>query len=358
MLIPRRSHRRPALETLERRTLLSLAPTVDTPQQPFVPHVTGQPIQAEDFDAGGEGVAYHDIDPANRSSSNYRPDAAAVDLGAAGGITAINYTAAGEWTEYTVNIPAAGLYTFTTRIANNAPGAQFHFDVDGLDATGPIDVPNTGGFGLFRDVVTAAVPLRAGTHVIRLAQDRGAPAHGAIGNIDWFRIDPVQPPTPAQTPFLGRPFLPGDTIQAEDFDAGGESVASHDLDPEQRGGAPDYRPTSVDINVGGSGRTVGYTAAGEWLEYAIDVAAPGAYRIETRLANNAGGAMFRYDVDGAPASGTVEVRNTGSFGIYQIVSSQPFTLAAGPHVLRLHMETGSPLHGAVANFDWLRIVPV
>src|SRR5436309_13463716 len=59
-------------------------------------------FEAEDFDLGGEGVAYHDLTPGN-AGGVYRPYED-VDLYSPDGIGyAINNFQTGEWMNYTIN---------------------------------------------------------------------------------------------------------------------------------------------------------------------------------------------------------------------------------------------------------------
>jgi hypothetical protein len=98
--------------------------------------------------------------------------------------------------------------------------------------------------------------------------------------------------------FSGSPAsIPG-TIEAENFDDSGEGVAYHDSDSVNTfindvhgtpSGPPIYRDHAVDIGPGGgsvsNGHVVGYTFAGEWLEYTVNVATSDAYKpsIEIRF---------------------------------------------------------------------------
>jgi len=72
-------------------------------------------------------------------------------------------------------------------VANNGAGATFHVEVDGVDRTGPITVPDTGGWQAWQTVVTTNVPLTAGQRVIRVVFDSVGSA-GALGNYNWFRF--------------------------------------------------------------------------------------------------------------------------------------------------------------------------
>ena len=71
--------------------------------------------------------------------------------------------------------------------------------------------------------------------------------------------------------------LPG-VVEAENFDIGGQGVAYNDANAGNAVG--EYRPDE-DVDIGGStdagfGFAVGWTEAGEWLEFAVD-AVTGTY---------------------------------------------------------------------------------
>ncbi|HYO69823.1 MAG TPA: hypothetical protein VEU33_27475, partial [Archangium sp.] len=85
----------------------------------------------------------------------------------------------------------------------------------------------------------------------------------------------VQQQAGLQAPFGGVAWpIPG-TIQAEDFDEGGQGVSWHDLTAGNAGAV--HRTTDVDEQAcpdgSGCGFTVGWLQAGEWLEYTVQVAA-------------------------------------------------------------------------------------
>jgi uncharacterized delta-60 repeat protein len=158
-----------------------------------------------------------------------------------------------------------------------------------------------------------------------------------------------------QSPFKGSPFGVSQTIQAEDFDTGGEGVAYHDTDARNIGA---YYRTSEGVDIErtgdvGGGYNVGWANAGEWMEYTINVPA-GTYTIDTRVATTKNGGSFHYEIDGQRVGGDVVIPNTGSYQTYQTVTSNLGTLSAGTHVLRLVINP-SPLSGAVANFNWLML---
>src|SRR5207237_10706793 len=73
--------------------------------------------------------------------------------------------------------------------------------------------------------------------------------------------------------------VPGQ-IEAENFDNGGQGVAYSDTTAGNYGGQ--YRNTDVDIETTtdtGGGYDVGWIAAGEWLNYTVNVASAGTYTL-------------------------------------------------------------------------------
>ena len=80
----------------------------------------------------------------------------------------------GEWFEYTSNVSAAGPYSLSLRAANTAAGGTVHIEVDGINVTGSIAVPNTGGFQTWQTITKDGILLSAGQHAIKLVFDTAA----------------------------------------------------------------------------------------------------------------------------------------------------------------------------------------
>jgi M6 family metalloprotease-like protein len=125
-------------------------------------------IEAENFDIGGEGVAYHDVD-ANNIPNQYRTEGVDIENCSEGGYS-IGYIRTGEWLEYTVSVPFTDYYELNTRIAANANTGKFHIEFDGVDKTGIITVPSTGGWQNWSTIKTS-VYLTQGLQTMRLYAD-------------------------------------------------------------------------------------------------------------------------------------------------------------------------------------------
>ncbi|GAB5535579.1 MAG: hypothetical protein Rubg2KO_18280 [Rubricoccaceae bacterium] len=143
-----------------------------------------------------------------------------------------------------------------------------------------------------------------------------------------------------RAPFGGSPSpIPG-TIQAEDFDEGGEDLTYHDTTPDNIPGA--YRSNvAVDIEPRDDGgfQITGVTS-GEWLEYTVDVAETGTYEASIYVAAELGGGRLRLSVGGLNGD-LLRTPTTGSGQTLEpVVTTLP--LEAGEQILRLNLLTARP----------------
>ncbi|HIH03401.1 MAG TPA: carbohydrate-binding protein [Methanoregulaceae archaeon] len=154
-------------------------------------------IQAEDYNLGGEGVAYHDTTPGNEGGV-YRHDDVDIEQTAGLDTPNIGWVRTGEYLAYTATVQDAGTYTLSARVASPNSGRTIAVSVDGA-AAATIPVPKTGAYERF---ATAEVPvtLAVGTHVLKLTFS------GDGQNIDWIAFAAtggVTTPTPTPTPEAG-----------------------------------------------------------------------------------------------------------------------------------------------------------
>jgi len=63
------------------------------------------------------------------------------------------------------------VYNLDLRMAADGAGKLMHVEVDGVNVSGPVNVPNTGGWQIWQTVTVPGIALSAGEHVIRLAFD-------------------------------------------------------------------------------------------------------------------------------------------------------------------------------------------
>ena len=143
-------------------------------------------------------------------------------------------------------------------------------------------------------------------------------------------------PSPQQTPFGGTARIIPGTIEAEDYDVGGENVAYYDSDSENKGGK--YRSDAVDIETSSQGGySIGYLAAGEWLEYTVDVNESTTYNIEVGVASKSGSGTIDLNFDEGGATGNLNAPNTGDWQNWTTVTKEKVALQSGKQVLRLNI---------------------
>lgn len=84
----------------------------------------------------------------------------------------------------------------------------------------------------------------------------------------------------------------------------------------------------------GEGENVGYTTAGDWAEYIIDVVESGEYSIDFRVASLAGGAGLSLKVDNETIVNDLSIASTGDWQNW-ITLTEMVPLSAGKHTLRM-----------------------
>lgn len=163
---------------------------INTPYKGVPSQIPGK-IEIEDFDNGGQSVAYYDTTPGNSGKQNQCRTNERVDIGicndTAGGYY-IGWVDAGEWLKYTVNVKTAGTYTIEIRVACLGSGGTFHIEFDDIDKTGPMLVPDTAGWASWQTITKTGVILTAGKHVMKLAMD--SIGSNSTGNFNYINIIP------------------------------------------------------------------------------------------------------------------------------------------------------------------------
>jgi hypothetical protein len=181
--------------------------------------------------------------------------------------------------------------------------------------------------------VISGTPTTAGTYNVSLS------ATNAGGTGTKTLTITINNPT-TSTPYGGTAWkIPG-TIEAENYDDGGEGVAYHDLDVTNQGGQQ-RTAQGVDIELTGDATgtyNVGWTAAGEWMKYSVNVTTTGTYALQARVSSPNAGKSFHVEIDGNTI-GTFAVPTTGGWQTYQTVTVTTPSITAGNHTLRIFMDT-------------------
>lgn len=135
-------------------------------------------IQAENYDGGGEGIGFHDIDSKNEFGF-YRWDAVDIDkITGTTGDFCVSSMEVGEWLNYAITIPSTDDYDISIRVSSSISAAKLHLELDGVDITGAISVPRS-----WRIISVVNIPLEAGTGNLRLYVESGG------CKVDYLNID-------------------------------------------------------------------------------------------------------------------------------------------------------------------------
>lgn len=143
-----------------------------------------------------------------------------------------------------------------------------------------------------------------------------------------------------QSPFYGAAFqIPG-SIEAEDYDLGGEGLAYHTTEISTNG---DYRPNEgvrVETCIDCSNYAVKDLSVGEWIEYSINVTDTNELVFDYRISSEVNGSKIQIFIDNADKTGSVGFTVTGNNDIFESCIF-PLKLSPGDHKLRIACTEGS-----------------
>ncbi|MCS7032646.1 MAG: malectin domain-containing carbohydrate-binding protein [Phycisphaerae bacterium] len=172
----------------------------------------------------------------------------------------------------------------------------------------------------------------------------------------------VTPPAGARQPFGQRPIrLPG-TLEAENFDDGGQGVSYFDASVENAGGM--YRDTPVDIypirlagapaSTGPTAYGVGSLRSGEWLEYTIEVPETSEFSVQASFASGSQGGTATIRLNGLALREGLVLPNTGGWSRFTLLRLGRLRIPAGRHVLRISFDRAARTGEELGVLDWLQ----
>jgi hypothetical protein len=135
--------------------------------------------------------------------------------------------------------------------------------------------------------------------------------------------------------------VPG-TVRTENYDTGGQGVGYTVNTVDGTGNG--YRADGVDLEStsdNGGGYDLGWTSAGQWSRYTVNVASAGTYTVSLRVAAPSAvtDALHLSNAAGTNLTGSVVIPATGGWQNWTSVTTR-ITLPAGRQVLTLNQDNG------------------
>ena len=165
-------------------------------------------------------------------------------------------------------------------------------------------------------------------------------AGGGTGSIEYtyanmyigtYEETPAEPEVP-QGPYNGAIEIPG-TVEAENYDIGGNGFAYYDTDNENEGDAGLRTDEGVDIVKTNEGYGIGYTTSAEWLEYTVNVKESREYDIEALASNGNNAIELTLYIDDSKIT-TLSGSKTSDWDTYEKLTGKA-NLTAGEHILKI-----------------------
>jgi hypothetical protein len=151
---------------------------------PAEPQVIPGVISPDNYDYGGEGVAYHDATGGNTGPGPRANES--VDTEYSGSGTDVGWVDAGEWLEYTIKVPEAGTYYFSilTASANEASRGPAKILVNGETKIIAVYPSLTGSWTVFYSTPFQPVTLATTDTLLRIEMGSGGFNLGNISILD------------------------------------------------------------------------------------------------------------------------------------------------------------------------------
>ncbi|MCR9253153.1 MAG: glycosyl hydrolase [bacterium] len=142
-------------------------------------------VEAENYNSGGEGAGYHDLTAGNTGGAFRNEDVDIETTGDQDGAYNVGWIDATEWLEFDITASQTGNYKFDFRVASPNGAGRFHIEIDGVNVSGEMVVPNTGSWQSYSTISTSDIAVASGNHKFRIVFD----ASGL--NLNYFEASSV-----------------------------------------------------------------------------------------------------------------------------------------------------------------------
>ena len=261
------------------------------------------------------------------SGTVYIQGGSKVDVQMEGGTLATAAIVAGSTTTMTVRNPWPGQQA---EVVNGSSGAVVVSPTTATD----FSVPVTAGSSYLVEQPSSP------TTSLAFAQLTGTQATGykTLGGDVQIGL-PGNSVVPAG-PYGGTPAAIPGTVQAENYDTGGQGLAYNVT--STNGSDNGYRSDGIDLESTsdtGGGLDLGWTSTGQWFNYTVNVATAGTYNVSLRMAapNAVTDGLHIANSSGTNLSGNINVPATGGWQTWTTVNAT-VTLPAGQQTLTVYQD--------------------
>lgn len=196
------------------------------------------------------------------------------------------------------------------------------------------------------------------------AEDEGFGPKGAPTNplftVDWVRVWHLDEETSGQEAYAANS-IPG-TIEAENFDSGGNGVSYYDKSDSGPGNATSYRASeTVDLNSDPSASNGFYITEptqNEWIEYTLDPGPEGIYNVEVDVArlqdtaDNSDNGVMGFYVD-SQSLGQIRTDDTEGWNNWHRQSLPHFAFLDGSPIFTVQFMNRRQINFDQLHFEYL-----
>jgi hypothetical protein len=185
------------------------------------------------------------------------------------------------------------------------------------------------------DIFAETVALSAGKTITSVTLPPGGALTAGTPALHIFAIS-------AEGPYGGTAAAVPGTVQAANYDTGGQGVAYSVA--SVNGTANSYRPDGVNLETctdTGCGYDLGWTSHGQWFRYTINAASAGTYAVSFRVASPSGvsDAFHIAHTSGKTLTGAESIPATGGWQNWATVTGT-IQLPAGQQTLVVDQDNG------------------
>lgn len=275
-------------------------------------------IEAEGYDVGASGTAYYDTTSGNTGGAVRSGN---VDIGGTSEGPTAGWIDTGEWLKFSDVYGNGGEYSVLVRHASALSGGNLRLEVNGVNATGTIVTPGTGGWDTWQTKYGGIITLPNSANTLRVVMESPS------WNLNYLSLERVT------------------VVEAENY------TSYYDTTAGNTGGA--YRSDDVDITTCSTGGyCVGWVDPWENLVFNnVNVPKSGTYEILVNVASISGSRAFNIEFNGVDQTGVVWWNNTGGWQTWNTISAGTGTLNAGTNTVKI------VFHNGAQNINWIKLVP-